>query len=112
MKKLSYKTGFQIPPNTIGSGLTIWHYGFIIVNSRAKLGKNCTLYSGVEIGHKKRDCPAPIIGNNCFIGAGTKIFGDIKIGNNVVIAPNAVVTKSFPDNCIIAGVPAKIIKQL
>lgn len=111
LKKLSYKTGFQIPPNTIGKGLTIFHYGFIIINGKARIGDNCIIYPGVEIGHKKRGEPAPIIGNNCFIGAGVKIFGPIKIGNNVTIAANAVVVKDVPDNCIVGGVPAVVIKR-
>lgn len=111
LKKLSYKTGFQIPPNTIGKGLTIFHYGFIIVNGKTRIGDNCIIYPGVEIGHKKREEPAPIIGDNCFIGAGVKIFVAIRVGNNVTIAANAVVVKDIPDNCIVGGVPANIIKR-
>lgn len=111
LKRLSYKTGFQIPPNTIGKGLTIFHYGFIIVNGKTKIGNNCILYPGVEIGHKKRGERAPQIGNNCFIGAGVKIFGAIRIGDNVTIAANAVVVKDIPDNCIVGGVPAVVIKK-
>ena len=45
------------------------------------------------------------------LSVGCKVFGKIVIGNNVIIAPNAVVVKSVPDNCIIAGIPAKIIKK-
>ena len=54
---------------------------------------------------------APVIGDNVYIGPGAKIFGDITIGNNVSIGANAVVNRSFPDNVIIAGVPAKVIKN-
>ena len=53
---------------------------------------------------------APTIGNNVIIGAGAKIMGDVKIGNNVTIGANAVVTHDVPDNCVVGGVPAKIIK--
>lgn len=52
---------------------------------------------------------APVIGNNVWIGPGAKLFGDITIGDNVMIGANSVVTKSFPDNVRIAGIPAKII---
>ena len=55
---------------------------------------------------------APIIGDNCFIGPGAKLFGKIKIGNNVAIGANAVVNKSFEDNVTIAGVPAKIVNNI
>lgn len=110
LRGLSYRTGFQIAPNTIGKGLTIWHYGYIIVNPAARIGEDCTLYPGVEIGHKGDGTRPPIIGNDCFIGAGAKIIGPITIGNNVTVAPNAVVVKDVPDNAVVGGVPAKIIK--
>lgn len=103
------KTGFQIPRYTCGFGLKIHHWGYIIVNKDARIGDNCDIYPGVVIGQTSEK-KVPIIGNNCFIGLDSKIIGDIKIGNNVIIAPNAVVTKSFPDNVVIGGIPAKIIK--
>lgn len=106
-----YKTGFQIPPNTLAPGVTIWHWGYIIINPKTRIGKGCTLYPGVLIGHKDWGGFAPIIGDNCFIASGVKIIGDVKIGNNVTIAQNAVVTKDVPDNVVVGGVPARIIKQ-
>ena len=53
----------------------------------------------------------PVIGDNVHISAGARILGPIRIGNNVIIGANAVVVKDVPDNCIVAGVPAKIIKD-
>ncbi len=50
-----------------------------------------------------------IVGNNVFIGVDTIILGNVKIGNNVIVGCKSVVTKDIPDNCIVAGVPAKII---
>lgn len=61
--KLSYRTGIQIPPNTCGKGLTIWHCGSIIINGATQIGENCTLYPGVLIG-QKTEGKAAIIGNN------------------------------------------------
>ena len=52
---------------------------------------------------------APHIGDDCYLGPGAKIYGDIKIGNNVAIGANAVVNKSLDSNCTIAGIPAKVI---
>ena len=110
MRRISYKTGIQIPPNTCGPGLQIWHYGYIIINGATQIGKNLTIYPSVEIGHKVVNGGCPIIGDNVFIGAGAKIFGNIKIGNNVTIAANSVVLNDIPDNAVVGGVPAKIIK--
>lgn len=111
LRRLSYKTGFQIPPNTIGRGLQIYHYGAIIVNPNARIGEHATLYPGVVIGHKGDGSRPPIIGNNVFIGSGAKVIGPITIGDNVTIAPNAVVVNDVPDNAIVAGVPA-IVKRI
>jgi len=112
LKRLAYRTGFQIPPNTIDEGLTIWHWGNIIINPHAMIGKNCTLNANIIIGHKNDGTKAPSIGDNCFVGAGAKVIGPITIGNNVVIAPNAVVVKNVPSNVVVAGIPAKIIKEI
>ena len=54
---------------------------------------------------------APIIGDNCFIGPGVKMFGNIKIGNNVAIGANSVVNKDVEDNVTVVGVPAKIVNR-
>lgn len=63
------------------------------------------------IGNRHTEDDRPTIGNNVSFGVGSKAFGAIKIGNNVFVAPNAVVTKDVPDNCVVAGVPAKIIMK-
>ena len=60
----------------------------------------------------EREEEAPEIGDNCFIGPGAKIFGKIKIGDNVAIGANAVVNKSFGNNVTIAGVPAKVVNNI
>jgi serine O-acetyltransferase len=108
-RKMSYKLGFSIPPNVFGPGLRIPHYGTIIVHPFAKIGANCVIQAGVNIGINKGGIP--IIGDNVYIGPGAKIFGGIKIGNNISIGANAVVNKSFEmENVTIAGVPARIVK--
>lgn len=108
LRKLSYRLGIQIPPGCFKEGLQIFHYGSIIVNEDARVGVDAIIYAGVLIGAKNNQ--APIIGDRCFIGAGSKILGGVHVGNDVTIAPNAVVVHDVPDNAIVAGVPAKIIK--
>lgn len=80
----------------------------IIINPLAKIGANCTLFHDVTIGVGRGGTPT--IGDNCIIYPGAKIFGKIMIGNNVVIGANSVVNKDVPDNAIVAGVPARIIR--
>lgn len=107
-KKLGISLGFTIPINVFGPGLSIAHYGSVIVNGHAVIGKNCRIHSGVNIG---RDLEAPTIGDNVYLGPGAKLWGKIVIGNNVAIGANAVVTKDIPDGVTVAGVPAKIVSQ-
>lgn len=110
LRKLAYKTGIQVPPNTVGPGLAIFHFGSIVVNPYAKIGARVKLHPGVTVGRKEELCDTPVIGDDVTICTGAKIIGPITVGNNVVIAPNAVVVKNVPDNAVVAGVPAKVIK--
>lgn len=51
-----------------------------------------------------------VVGDNCYFGVGSRILGPVQIGNNVSVGANAVVTKNLPDNVVVGGVPARIIK--
>lgn len=109
--KLGLKLGYTIPLNTFEEGLSIPHYGMIIVNGSSKIGKNCRIMAGVVIGSTSGVNKAASIGDNVYIGAGAKIIGDISIGNNVCIGANSVVVKNIIDNCTVAGIPAKKISD-
>lgn len=61
---------------------------------------------------KKANSLPVTIGNDVWIGGNCTILPGVTIGNNVVIAAGAVVTKDAPDNCVVAGVPAKVVKDL
>lgn len=111
-KKLSLRLGFSIPLNVFGAGLSIAHYGTIVVNSAVKVGDNCRIHIDVNIGTSNGSKLAPQIGNNCYIAPGTKLYGDIKIADNIAMGANSVVNKSFDEShIVIAGVPAKKIGQ-
>lgn len=111
-QSLGRKLGFSIPRNVFGPGLSIAHYGTIVVHSNAKIGANCRIQEGVTIGATNGEDEAAKIGDNCFIGSGAKIIGNVRIGDNIAIGANAVVVKSFPDgNCSLGGVPAVIISK-
>lgn len=94
----------------IGDDTSLGYGGIaVVIHKEAVIGKRCIISQCVTIGGKQNSNGAPIIGNNVHIGAGAKVLGNIIIGNNVLIGANAVVLKDIPDNCIVAGVPAKII---
>ncbi|EPI8559762.1 serine O-acetyltransferase [Vibrio fluvialis] len=106
--KKGEQLGFSIPINTFGSGLWIVHKGTIVINSEARIGRNCRIHVCVNIGKSPiGNGNAPVIGDNCYIGPGVKIFGDIEIGSGSMIGANAVVNKSFPGGGKIIGVPAR-----
>ena len=108
--KYSVKLGFSIPLNVFGPGLSIAHYGTIVVSDAAKVGKNCRIHEGVNIGATNGSLKAPEIGDNVFIGTGAKIIGDITIADDVAIGANAVVVKSILEKGVTyGGVPAKKI---
>lgn len=109
---LKYK--LNIRPNSCGYGLRIPHLfggGGVILNID-QAGNYCGFNSGVLVGNKNSEANRPTLGNHVSFGPGAKAFGKITIGNNVIVAPNAVVVKDVPDNCIVGGVPAKVIKSI
>ena len=109
--RIGGKHHIQIPLNKTGYGLRIMHLsggGGVLLNVN-KIGNYCGFNSGVLIGDNGSDAK-PTLGDNVAFAPGAKAFGKIIIGNNVFVAPNAVVTKNVPDNCIVGGVPATILK--
>lgn len=111
---LVYKLGISIPATTrIGSGFYIGHFGGIVVSQKATIGKNCNISQGVTIGRTNRgkNQGYPVLGDNIYIGPGAVIAGGVRIGNNVAIGANCVVTMDIPDNSVVVGVPGRIISQ-
>lgn len=109
-EKKSIQYGFHIPINTIEEGLCIIHTGPIYINENASIGKNLRIHPMTTIGKNiGKSQASPKIGNNVWIGPGSRLYGNINIGDNTVIGTNSVVNKSFPSNVTIAGSPAKII---
>ena len=105
--------------NTIFNAIS----GDIVVGNDTLFGHNCMVLTGTHNFHNGRraslneppeeETPDSgrdiIIGEGCFIGSGATIQGKVNIGNNVIVAAGAVVTRDIPDNCFAAGIPAKII---
>lgn len=113
LTRLGLKYNLSIGVNVCDYGLRIMHLsggGGARIGAK-KVGKYCGFNAGVLIGTNGEEDSRPVIGDYVAFGPGAKAFGNITIGNNVFVAPNAVVTKDIPDNCIVGGVPAKFIKE-
>lgn len=108
---LGMKLGFTIPINVVGPGLSLPHYGTIVINGNAKIGKNCRIMTDVVIGSTGGVNSAATIGDNVYIGAGAKVIGAIEICNDVCIGANAVVTKSVEAGVTVVGIPARKISD-
>ena len=101
---------FQISYKTeIGSGMLIAHPYATVLNAE-RIGDNFSCIHCTTLG--ETDKGRPTIGNYVTLGANVTIIGPIKIGNNVLIGAGSVVVKDIPDNCVVAGNPAKVIRYL
>lgn len=92
-----------------GEKLTFPHPRNIVIGADVIIGNNCVIYHDVTLGQSLGKFPQ--LGNNVIVYTGAKIIGDVKIGDNVVIGANAVVTKDVPQNAIVGGIPAKVIRM-
>ena len=112
-QRARHKTGIEIHPGAkIGKGLFIDHGMGVVIGETSEIGDNCTLYQGVTLGgtgkdHGKRH---PTLGNNVLVGAGAKILGPFRVGDNARVAAGAVVLNEVPPNATAVGVPARIVR--
>ena len=108
------KTGIEIHPGaTIGRGIFIDHGSGVVIGETAEIGDNCTIYQGVTLGGTGKDTGKrhPTLGNNVMIGAGAKVLGPFKIGDNAKIAANAVVLEEIPPDSTAVGIPARVVRH-
>lgn len=96
----------------IGEGSTFGYKGIgVVIHKRAVIGKNCVIAQNVTIGGRSGHFEVPVIGDNCYIGAGAKVLGPIVLGDNVTVGANAVLLCDAPSNSVWGGVPARCLKQ-
>lgn len=109
MSRCAHRHGGYVGPDTVIKGnLTLPHglHG-VFLSRYAEIGENCWIYQNVTIGEVNRK--VPVIGDNCLIGAGAVIVGDVKIGNGVKIGAGAVVSVDVPDGCTVVSQPVRMI---
>lgn len=97
----------------IGEGFSIWHGAqSTVVNPATKIGKNVSLRQNTTLGSSSfvDNTLCPIIGDNVQVGPNCVIIGEIVVGNNVTVGAGAIVTKDIPDNAVVVGNPAKVIR--
>ena len=108
------KTRIEIHPGAqIGKGLFIDHGTGVVIGETSIIGDNCTLYQGVTLGGtgKEQGKRHPTLGNNVMVGAGAKVLGSFKIGDNCRIAAGSVVLQEVPANCTVVGIPGRVVKM-
>jgi serine O-acetyltransferase len=103
-------TGIDLPCEvTVGRRFKIEHFGDIIISGDTVFGDDVVIRNGVTVGLKRtNERGAPVIGNRVDIGAGAKILGAIRIGDDVAIGANAVVLQDVPPHSLAIGVPAQV----
>ncbi len=107
-------TGVDIHPGAVlGSGLFIDHATGVVIGETAEIGDDVHMYHGVTLGGSGADTGKrhPTVGDRVTIGAGAKILGAIKIGDDSRIGANAVVVKPVPSSSVVVGVPGQVISR-
>jgi serine O-acetyltransferase len=112
-KVVEILTGICIPRDCeIGGGLYLPSFGGIIL-MRGSIGENCTIEHGVTLGMagKGEERGHPTIGDRVFIGANSMIVGKIAIGDDALIFPGSIVTRSVPPRAVVMGHPARVVSR-
>lgn len=112
--QLKFKFGFDIEYSTeIGEGFYLGHWGGVVIHPDTIIGKNCNISHQVTVGvdNNQRNEAVPFIGDNVYIGPGSKLFGKITLGNGCVIGANSVVNRDVSAGVTAAGAPARVISN-
>lgn len=101
------------PGARIGQRLFIDHGAGVVIGETAEIGDDVTLYHGVTLGGTSwnKEKRHPTLGNGVLVGAGAKILGPIRLGDNVRVGANSVVNKNVPACCTVVGIPGRIVHR-
>lgn len=115
--RLMTRQNASIPLQTVIRGAPVFPHGQsgIFISAHAEIGYDCTIFHQVTIGANtlpaSKNYGAPMIGNNVYIGCGAKIIGRVRIGNQVRIGANCIVTRDVPDNCTVVMNSPRVIQN-
>lgn len=114
LRHMRHAFGIDVPASAqVGPGLYINHPGGIVVHNRAVIGANCNLSHGVTLGEGNRGARKgfPVVGDGVYIGPGAKLVGAVRVGDDVAVGANAVVTRDVPSHAVVGGVPARTLSE-
>lgn len=107
-------TGIEIHPGAkIGKGLFIDHGAGVVIGETCEIGDNVLIYQGVTLGGTGKETGKrhPTIGNNVMVGAGVKVLGPFKVGDNSRIGAGSVVLHEVPPDSTVVGIPARVVRR-
>lgn len=105
--RMSQRLSLSIPPGVFGPGLSLPHYGTIVVNDKARFGRYCRIHTSTNIGESGGQAPS---GDDfVYLAPGAVLYGGISIGRAAVIGANSVVNADVPAGVTVAGAPARVI---
>lgn len=115
MKVITYLIFNSVVPyqTKIGKGSRFAYGGIgVVLHTKSEIGENVIIGQGVTLGMKMLPNEAPKVGNNVYIAAGSRILGNIVVGDNVIIGANSVVVTDIPSNSVVAGAPARVVRSI
>jgi serine O-acetyltransferase len=100
----------------IGPGLVLYHPTGVVIGPGCRVGARATIMQGVTLGSDEvivggEQAGSPVVGDDAFIGPGAAIFGAVELGDRVQVGANSVVSSSFGSDVVIAGAPARVVRQ-
>lgn len=106
------------PAAELGPGIVLVHCFGIVIGGATRIEGDCVIFHGVTFGDRGSEWVGsnqqdghPAIGKGCMFGAGAKVLGGVRVGDNCVVGANSVVLNHVPANCVVAGLPARIVSQ-
>ena len=101
----------------VGPGLVLYHPTGVVVGPGCRIGARATLMQASTLGSDEvvvgaEHAASPVLGDDVFVGPGAVVTGPVRIGDRSQVGANSVVTRSFPADVVVAGAPARVIREL